>query len=293
MTIADMRDPGSMTGAPVHGSDGEKLGKIDAIYCDNDTDRPEWAAVKSGLFGSHVSLVPLSSGRWDGNALTVPFDREALKTAPHHDPDTALSPDDEDDLYRHYGVSTGRPSYPAAATGRDTDGRHSTDERTEDDGRREGVRRDRTGDAGIQGHDASGPTTDDAMTRSEERLRVGTEQHDAGRARLRKHITTENVSTTVPVSHEEVTLEREPITEANRGDALAGGDLTEEEHEVTLTEQRAVTSKETVPVERVRLGTQTVTENQQVDETIRKEEIDEVEVDGATGERGRQRSPER
>ena len=70
---------------------------------------------------------------------------------------------------------------------------------------------------------------------------------------------------------------------------MPGGDLTEEEHEVTLTEQRAVASKETVPVERVRLGTETVTEHQQVDETIRKEQIDQVEgtegvdVSGAQG----------
>jgi stress response protein YsnF len=61
--------------------------------------------------------------------------------------------------------------------------------------------------------------------------------------------------------------------------------MSEEEHEVTLTEQRAVTSKETVPVERVRLGTQTVTEQQQVDETVRKEQIDQVEVDGTAGRR--------
>jgi uncharacterized protein (TIGR02271 family) len=138
----------------------------------------------------------------------------------------------------------------------------------------------------VQGRDISGPTTDDAMTRSEERMHVGTEQRESGRARLRKYIVSENVSTTVPVSHEEVTLDREPITEANRGDAMAGGDLTEEEHEVTLTEQRAVTSKETVPVERVRLGTETATENQQVEGTVRKEQIDQVEVEGAAGERG-------
>ena len=63
MTIANMSDPNTMTGAPVRGSDGEKLGKVDAIYFDNDTDKPEWAAVKSGLFGSHVSLVPLAQAQ--------------------------------------------------------------------------------------------------------------------------------------------------------------------------------------------------------------------------------------
>ena len=98
------------------------------------------------------------------------------------------------------------------------------------------------------------------------------------------------MSTTVPVSHEEVTIEREPITEANRGDALSGGDLTEEEHEVTLTEERAVVDKDVVAVERVRLGTETVTEQQQVDETVRKEQIDEVQTDrGRDGDVDRDR----
>ena len=265
MTIADMKDPNTMTGAPVHGSDGAKLGKVDSIYLDNETSRPEWAAVKSGLFGGHVSLVPLQQGDWDGSTLTVPFDKAALQNAPHHDPDAAISESDEDELYRHYGV--------AGDTSATTSGRSTAD----------GDRRDRAGEPGIEGRDTSGPTTDEAMTRSEERLTVGTEQREAGTARLRKHIVTENVSTTVPVSHEEVTLEREPITDANRGDALSGGDLTEETHEVTLTEHRAVVDKDVVPVERVRLGTETVTEHQQVDETVRKEVIDGVETtDGRT-----------
>jgi uncharacterized protein (TIGR02271 family) len=137
-------------------------------------------------------------------------------------------------------------------------------------------RRDRAGEPGIEGHDISGPTTDDAVTRSEEQPRVGTEQRESGRA-LRKHIVSENVSTTVPVSREEVALEREPITDANRGEAMAGADLSEEEHEVTLTEQRVVVGKYTVPVERVRVGAETVTEQQHVEEAIRKEQI---ETDG-------------
>jgi hypothetical protein len=78
---------------------------------------------------------------------------------------------------------------------------------------------------------------------------------------------------------------QQPITDANRGDALSGGDLTEEEHEVTLTAQRAVVDKDVVPVERVQLGTETVTEQEQVDETVRKEVIDEVETDGTAGRR--------
>jgi uncharacterized protein (TIGR02271 family) len=270
MAITDMSDPNTMIGAPVHSTAGEKLGRIESIYYDNETNRPEWAATRTGLFGGHVSLVPLDHGDWDGSTLTVPFDKAALKNAPHHDPDTAISSTDEEELYRHYGLSTAGSDQQAGTAATATHGEHA--EYAGGD-----PRRDRAGEPGIEGRDISGPTTDDAMTRSEERLRVGTEQRESGRARLRKHIVTENVSTTVPVSHEEVTLEREPITDANRAEAMSGADLSEEEHEVTLTEQRVVVGKETVPVERVRLGTETVTEQQHVDETVRKEQI---ETDG-------------
>jgi stress response protein YsnF len=92
----------------------------------------------------------------------------------------------------------------------------------------------------------------------------------------------ETVQVDVPVSREKVRLVTEPVTEANRDDALSGPDLTESEHEVTLTEERPVVSKETVPVERVRLETQQETDVRQVEETVGKERID---VDGDVDER--------
>ena len=121
------------------------------------------------------------------------------------------------------------------------------------------------------------------MTRSEEQLRVGTERVEAGRARLRKYVTTETETRTVPVAKETVHVEREPITDANMPNAMSGPAISEEEHEVVLTEERPVVQKEAVPVERVRLDTDTVTENVQVTEEVRKEQID---MDGATGTTG-------
>jgi uncharacterized protein (TIGR02271 family) len=264
-----MSDPNTMTGATVKGGDGEKLGKVDAIYFDNDTNKPEWAAVKSGLFGTHVSLVPLAQATWNNGTLTVPFDKQALQSAPHHDPDAALSPADEDDLYRHYGMTGGQP---APVAGAPTSNRG---------------RPDRVDEAGIVGRDTSGPTTDDAMTRSEEQLRVGTQSREVGRARLRKHIVTEYQQVTVPVSHEEVTLTREPITDANRGNAYDGPAISSEEHEVTLHAERPVVGVEAVAVERVKVGKQTVTEQETVSGEVRKEQIeldtDGVITDGTTG----------
>ncbi len=270
MTIANVSNPSTLTGAPVRSSAGEKLGKIDAIYLDDATDAPEWVAVKSGLFGGHVSLVPLAQASWDGETLTVPFDKQAVKAAPHHDPDAAITAADEDELYRHYGLNAGR-SAPAV------------------DAPRSGERRDLTGTPGVQGRDISGPTTDSAMTRSEEQLRVGTETREAGRARLRKYVVTEHQQVTVPVQHEELTLEREPITEANRGDAYDGPAISEEEHEVTLHAQRPVVATEAVAVERVRLGKETITETETVGGEVRKEQI-ELDAPGDSTGRGTNRS---
>ncbi len=174
--------------------------------------------------------------------------KDLVKDAPGVEADGHTSDEENDALYRHYAGYLGANS--------------DTVQRGDEDYSERGV-----------GHDTSGPNTDDAMTRSEERLHVGAEQVETGRARLRKYIVTENVTTTVPVSHDEVRIEREPITEANRDAALAGGDLTEEEHEVILHAERPVVEKETVPVERVRLATETVTDEQQVSEQVRKEQI--------------------
>jgi uncharacterized protein (TIGR02271 family) len=118
----------------------------------------------------------------------------------------------------------------------------------------------------------------DAMTRSEEELRVGTQTRERGRARLRKYVVTEAQQVTVPVQREEVRVEREPITDANLGAATDGPAISEEEHEVTLREEEVVVDKRAVPKERVRLGTETVTDQRQVAEEVRKEQI-EVEGD--------------
>jgi uncharacterized protein (TIGR02271 family) len=123
------------------------------------------------------------------------------------------------------------------------------------------------------------------MTRSEERLVAGTQTEQVGRAKLRKYVVTEQQQVSVPVSREEVRLEREPITDANVDKAMDGPALSEEEHEVTLHAERPVVEKETVPVERVRLDKETVTDTRTVGDEVRKEQI-ELD-DETTGRRDR------
>ncbi|WP_299953354.1 PRC and DUF2382 domain-containing protein [uncultured Modestobacter sp.] len=261
-------------GADVYDADGDKIGTASEVFLDDQSGNPEWVTVKTGMFGTKETFVPIREADLTGDGLRVPVSKSAVKDAPKIDQDGHLSPDEEAELYRHYGMhGTSDTTRTETARTDTTTGvaAGTTDTRGTDVNRH-----------GTKGHDTSGPTTDDAMTLSEERVNVGTRQEETGRARLRKYVVTENVTETVPVSHEEVRVQREPITEANRGNAMDGPAISEEEHEVTLHAERPVVEKEAVPVERVRLDTETVTEQQQVSETVRKEQVDTDDVSDTT-----------
>jgi uncharacterized protein (TIGR02271 family) len=262
----------SWQGATMVDRDGDKVGTIESIYVDDQTGEPEWALVNTGLFGTRSTFVPLAQASGSGDQVQVPYDKQLIKDAPNLDADQHLSEQEEQELWRHYGLDYGT-GYAAAGTTGDA-GYADTDRD------RDGVY-DEVQDTAV-GRDTSGPTTDDAMTRSEEELRVGTQTRERGRARLRKYVTTETQQVTVPVSREEVRVEREPITDANLDAATSGPAISEEEHEVTLREEQVVVDKRAVPKERVRLDTETVTEERQVAEDVRKEQI---QVDGDTGDR--------
>ena len=242
---------------------GDKLGTIDGIYLDDETGQPEWATVTRGLFTAKAAFVPLAQAQDMGDSVQVPYDKQQVTDAPSPQADGSLSQDEEAELYRHYGMdyseSRSDSGLPAG-----------TADDTQDD---------------TVGRDVSGPTTDDAMTRSEEELQVGTETRERGRARLRKYVTTETQQVTVPVQREEVRVEREPITDANLDAATSGPAISEEEHEVTLREEEVVVDKRAVPKERVRLDTETVTDQRQVSEEVRKEQI---QVDDDQEQFGRQ-----
>jgi uncharacterized protein (TIGR02271 family) len=268
-----------ITGADVYASDGDKIGSAGQVYLDDRSGAPEWVTVKTGLFGTKESFVPLDRASLNGDRIEVPFGKDQVKGAPRIDADGNLSPAEEDELYTYYGLSStgGRLDTDSDSVTGTESGYTGTDS-----GYADSTTTTSTTGNYDTGHDTSGPSTDDAMTRSEERLVAGTRTEEAGKARLRKYVVTEQQQVTVPVTHEEVTLDREPITDANVGKALDGPEITEEEHEVTLRAERPVVDTEAVPVERVRLGKETVTEQENVSGEVRKEQI---EFDGPEGRR--------
>lgn len=254
----------NLIGSTAVDASGERVGRIGQVYLDDATGQPEWVTVRTGLLGLRESFAPLYGARADNGELRLAVTKQQVKDAPSIDDDGSLAESELEALYLHYAGYLGPSAQGVPGSA--------------------GMAYAGTTGTGAPGRDVSGQTTDDAMTRSEERLHVGTEAVPAGRARLRKYVVTENVTQTVPVSHEEVRVEREPITEANVDAAVSGPDISEEEHEVTLRAERPVVAKEAVPVERVRLATETVTEEHEVNEQIRKERIEEPDIDpGAPG----------
>ena len=240
-------------------NDGDKIGKIDDIYLDRETDQPEWAVVTTGLFGTKRTFVPLQEATPDEDGIRVPFEKATVKDAPQDRPG------------RRALARRGADALPALRARlrrlrrslRRARPRHVRDDRD--------TRGDERGGPGV---DTSGRNTDEAMTRSEEELRVGTTEREAGRVRLKKYVVEDQVTETVPVRREEVRVEREPITDANVDDATDGPAISEEEHEVTLRAEEPVVEKRTVPKERVRLEKDVETDEREVSETVRSERID-------------------
>lgn len=224
--------PQELVDSPVVDPHGDKIGKVGTVYLSDDTRRPEWVTVKTGLFGHKESFVPLDGAALDGEGLHVNVHKDQVAEAPRLDADGHISQQESNRLYQHYGMPAPRSA---------PDAEHMT---------------------------AGERQRDEAMTRSEEHLNVGTEQVESGHVRLRKYVVTEEQQVTIPVSHEEVRVERTPVT----GDVRA--EIGEQEQDVVLHAEKPVVTKETVPVEQVRLATETVTEDQTVSGTIRKEQVE-------------------
>lgn len=265
MAQATMDDVRQWEKKTVVDGQGNKIGKIEDVYFDEQTGRPEWALVNTGLFGLRHSFVPVTEASIEGGDIVrVQWDADHVKNAPQIESDQELSVEEEQRLARHYNMEY---SQGQSQTGLPQGGRQQGE---------------RQRGAPQQGRQGGGDT---AMTRSEEEIRVGKARNPSELIRLKKHVVTENVEKTIPVQHEELRVEREPITDENRAQATSGPEIRENVHEETLYEEQPVIAKRVVPKERVQLGKETVTEEEHISEQARKEKID-VER-GDARERGR------
>ncbi|MFE4537088.1 DUF2382 domain-containing protein [Streptomyces scopuliridis] len=297
--------PSRLNGLAIYDKDGDKIGNVGQVYVGDRSGRPEWVTVKTGLFGMKESLVPLSGARRAGEDIHVPYAKETVKEAPRLDADEHLDPSQEKQLYKHYGLTAtgaglGMASGTAAGTGTTSgtatgaaSGTGRTGAGTATGGRAGAASTAGAGRpmAGVRGSmpEEGKERHGEELIRSEEQLYVSTEEHEVGHARLRKVVVTENVTTSVPLSHEEVRVIHEAIAPEERT-GIRGSVIGEAQTEVTLHAEEPIIRKESVPVERVRMETEKVTEQKEVSAEVRKEQIEYDTDQSGTGMGGRRGS---
>lgn len=249
-----IEEASTLLGRPLVGRNGQRIGEVESVFLDEQTGKPEWATVTTGRRGPQETFVPLAEAQVDGSTLRVPYAEDRVVGAPTVDADQELSQEAEERLYAHYGMAHAERSSQSGLP-------------------------DPTSTSTVGTTSATTGTTA-AVTRPQEQLLVGTQRVEAGRARLRKHVTTEHESAQVRVAHDELRVSREPVDATNYDAAMDGPEMTEAVHEVVLDAERPVVDTEVVPVERVRLGTETVTGTEAVGGQVRTEEVELIDQRG-------------
>lgn len=287
--------------ATAYDNAGDKLGSVKEIFVDDQSGQPTFVEVNHGLFGMNSSLVPMRGHKFDGENLNLAFAKDRVKDAPDFDADQALTPEQQNEIYRHYGLDNVEDTtrYGDTAGQQGTGEERSTLERHEAAG---GSAADGVGaaGAGVAGANSGATERDAAQTgdaantaanreaavnnegeiiRSEERLNVQKDKVQTGEARLRKYVVTDTETVEVPVTREEVRIERTPISADEAANYKGSIDEGGQEASVTLSEERVSVNKETVPVEKVSLNKEQITETERHTEELRKEQID-TDVDG-------------
>jgi stress response protein YsnF len=271
--MLDEREISAAIGSTAYDADGQKIGTVEHFYVDDRTGAPSWVAVMTGLFGMRQSIVPALDGTFADGGLRLPVDVAAVKSAPQLTGDH-LTPDDETELRRHYGLGTtsGETGTPAQERAAPTAAPPTVEL-----------------PAQAPPPSATGTGSDGAMTRSEEQLVVGTERVATTRARLVKYVVTEEVQITVPIRREEIRVEQVPVDAPDErpGESLiaerpAGTAADGLPDEIILHTERPVVTVEVVPTERVRLRTELVGDQETVTGQVQREQI-VVDEDKAPG----------
>lgn len=226
---------------------GEKIGTIREIYYDRETGRPEWLTVTTGLFGMKSNFAPITGSTQQDDGLRLDVTEDLLKDAPSIDAEEQLSDAEEQRLYSHYGITqAGEEGYTHPERGQEG---YNTADRADRD------------------YDVT-----DTITRHEEEMSVGTRTEEVGNVRLRKYVTTDTETVTVPVQKEKVVVERTSV------DDTTGGTISEEVAEVTVSEEVPVVDTEVVAKEEIGIRKETTTEQRSVSADVQKEHV-EVEDD--------------
>ncbi len=279
-------------GYTVVDQDGSKIGKVDDLFLD-ENDRPEYFGVKMGFLGTSSTLIPADIATVDKERgfIEVSQTKDSVKNGPAFNDDHEITPEYENEVRSYYSLGAANGDEDRGSYGDYESGEHSgagttgsTSAGTVGSGMSMGDTESgefREHDRNEEGVAQSGSDLEDEdelrVQRSEEELRAGTREREAGSMKVRKRVRTDRERIEVPVKHEEVSVERVPVS----GEATEA-QIGEDEVSIPVTEEEVVVSKKAVAKEEIRLRKDVVEGTEVVEEDVRREEVD---VEDAT-ERG-------
>jgi uncharacterized protein (TIGR02271 family) len=270
-------------GYTVYDPDGDKIGKVDDLFLD-ESDQPEYIGVKMGLLGTSSTLIPwqMVEVREDDSSLIVSADDGQVKEGSTFD-DRDITPEFENEVYSYYGLQQSgstedRSSYADYSSG--TTGESAGPGMAMGDTETGEFREHPPQQEGVSGEGAEDLEDEDELRvqRTEEELRAGTREREAGQLKVRKRVRTDREQIEVPTRHEEVSVQRVPL----EGE-VSEAEIGEDEVSVPVTEEEIVVEKRPVAKEEVRIRKDVVDDTEVVEEDVRREE---VEVEDDTERRG-------
>jgi uncharacterized protein (TIGR02271 family) len=269
---------------------GSKIGKVDDLFLD-ESDQPEYFGVKMGFLGTSSTLIPADMATINNEQgfIEVSQPKSTVQDGPAFDDDREITPEYENEVRSYYGLgpieSSG--SYGDYEETNGHSGAGTTDSTTAGTvGSGMSMGDTETGefrehDRNQEGLSQPGSDLEDEdelrVQRSEEELRAGTREREAGAMKVRKRVRTDREQIEVPTKHEQVTVERVPV-EGEATEAQIG----EDEVSVPVTEEEVVVDKRAVAKEEIRLRKDVVEDTETVEEDVRREEV-EVEDDTERG----------
>jgi uncharacterized protein (TIGR02271 family) len=262
-------------GYTVYDQSYEKIGNVDDLFVD-ENDQPEYIGVKMGFLGMSSTLIPMDMVRVNDQRqlVEVAADKDYVKDGPTFDDDREITPEFEQQVYSYYGLSRSSGSEGSGSYYSE----ESTDAGTVGPGMSMGdtetgeFREHALTDEGVNQSRGDDLEDEDELRvqRTEEELRAGTREREAGALNVRKRVRTDREQIEVPTRREEVSVERVPVEDGAATEAQIG----EDELSVPVTEEEVVVEKRPVAKEEVRVRKDVVEDTEVVEEDVRREEVD-------------------
>ena len=260
-------------GYTVYDMNYEKIGKVDDLFVD-ESDQIEYIGVKMGFLGLRSTLIPVDITRVNERRglIEVGEQKDRIKNAPTFDDDEEITPDLERQVRSHFGLTERQGGHEGHSAYYYDEEREQAGGAAGEIGPDVGASEREGGGFRLHGsgQKGAGEREDELrIQRSEEELRAGVREREAGRVNVRKRVRTERERMTVPRRHEEINVERVRVNEP-----ASGTEISENEVVIPVVEEEIVVQKRPIVKEEIRVRKDVIEEEEVVEADLRKEEVE-------------------